>query len=114
MDIEKGSSRSTALITYLALAILHDQVSSKVLDEVVGVVSQRLAVEGVEKSVAGSVGSGTTSVGLTALSVFSRLTTERSLVAGGSGLAHYSCRLEVQRRSGAHILPSSVLEKGQP
>lgn len=64
-----------------ALAVLHNQVKGEVLDEVVGVVAQRLAVQGVQKGVAGSVGGGAASVGLATLAILLRLTTESSLVA---------------------------------
>jgi hypothetical protein len=63
-----------------ALAVLHDEVEGKVLDEEVGVVAERLAVEGVEDSVAGTVGSGGASVRLTAFTVLKGLTTEGTLV----------------------------------
>jgi len=65
----------------LALAVLHDQIGGKVLDEVVGVVAKRLSVESVKKSVAGSVSGGAASVGLTTLAELLGLTTECSLVA---------------------------------
>ena len=65
----------------LALAVLHDQVGGEVLDEVVGVVAERLSVESVKKSVAGSVSGGAASVGLTTLAELLGLTTECSLVA---------------------------------
>ncbi len=39
-----------------ALALLHEQVEGKVLDEVVAVVAQRLAVERVQQRVARAVG----------------------------------------------------------
>lgn len=64
-----------------ALTILHDQVDGEVLDEVVGVVAERLAVEGVEKSVAGTVGSSAAAVSLAALAELLGLTTESTLVA---------------------------------
>jgi len=63
-----------------ALTILHDQVEGEVLDEVVGLVAERLAVESVKKGVAGSVSGSTASVGLATLSVLLGLTTESSLV----------------------------------
>jgi hypothetical protein len=53
-----------------ALAILHDQVEGKVLDEEVGVVTQRLAVERVQEGMAGTVSGGCATVGLASLSVF--------------------------------------------
>ena len=65
----------------LADTILHDQVGSEVLNEVLGVVAQGLSVESVEKSVAGSVGGSAASVGLATLAVLLRLTTESTLVA---------------------------------
>jgi len=67
-----------------ALTVLHDQVQGKVFDEVIGVVSERLAVERVKKSVAGSIGGGTASVGLTTLAVLLGLTTESTLVAASN------------------------------
>lgn len=65
----------------LALAVLHDQIGGEVLDEVVGVVAERLSVKSVKKSVAGSVSGGAASVGLTTLAELLGLTTECSLVA---------------------------------
>jgi fucose 4-O-acetylase-like acetyltransferase len=50
-----------------ALAVLHDQVQSKILDEVVGVVGKGLAVERVKQSVTRSVSSSAASVGLATL-----------------------------------------------
>jgi hypothetical protein len=67
-----------------ALAVLHDEIEGKVLDEVVGVVSEGLAVKRVEESVSGSVGSSAASVCLAALAVLLRLATESSLVTNGS------------------------------
>jgi hypothetical protein len=63
-----------------ALTILHNQVEGEVLDEVVGLVSERLSVESVKKGVAGSVSSSAASVSLSTLSVLLGLTTESSLV----------------------------------
>jgi len=78
--------KSTVLLVVshdtLALAVLHDQISSEVLDEVVGVVAERLTVESVKKSVSSSVSSSATPVGLATLAVVLGLTTESSLVAG--------------------------------
>jgi hypothetical protein len=51
------------------LAILHDEIKSKVLDEEVGIVAQGLAIEGVEDSVASTVGGGGAAVGLSTLAV---------------------------------------------
>ena len=63
-----------------ALAVLHDEVERKVLDEEVGVVTKGLAVECVEESVTSTVGRGGATVGLATLTVLQRLTTERTLV----------------------------------
>lgn len=63
-----------------ALSVLHQQVQGEVLDEEVGVVSERLSVQGVEDGVAGSVSGGSTSVSLSALSEVERLSTESTLV----------------------------------
>lgn len=65
----------------LADAVLHDQISSEELDEVLGVVAQRLAVESVQESVAGTVSSSAAAVGLATLAVLLGLTTESTLVA---------------------------------
>lgn len=64
-----------------ALTILHDEVKSEELDEVVGVVAQRLAIEGVQKSVAGSVSGSAAAVSLTTLAVVAGLATKSTLVA---------------------------------
>jgi hypothetical protein len=63
-----------------AFSIFHDQIQSKELNEVVCVVSERLTVECVQKSVTGSIGGSAASVCLTTLSVLLGLTTESSLV----------------------------------
>lgn len=60
--------------------VLHDQVQSKELDEEVGVVAERLSVKSVEKSMTGTISSSGTTVGLSTLSEFQRLTTESTLV----------------------------------
>lgn len=73
------------------LAVLHEKVESKVLDEEVGVMSERLTVQGVENGVTGSVSGGGTSVSLTTLAVLKGLTPESSLVDFallGSGEGH--------------------------
>jgi hypothetical protein len=62
------------------LTILHDQVKSEVLDEEVGVVTEGLAVEGMQESVSGTVSGCCTPVGLASLAVVERLSTECSLV----------------------------------
>lgn len=63
-----------------ALALVHDQIQRKVLDEEVCVVSQRLAVQAVEDSVPCAIGGGCTSVCLPALAEFQRLATESTLI----------------------------------
>jgi hypothetical protein len=94
----------------LALAVLHDQIGGEVLNEVVGVVAEGLAVKSVKKSVTGSVGGGAASVGLTTLAVLLGLTTEGSLVAVAyQYAAHYTGISDC-----TDIFPSSVREKGQP
>jgi hypothetical protein len=62
------------------LAVLHQQVEREVLDEEVGVVSERLAVEGMQNGVSSSIGGRSTSVRLSTFTVLQRLTTESPLV----------------------------------
>ncbi len=64
----------------LALAILHNQIESEVLNEVVGVVAEGLSVKSVKKGVSGSVGGGAASVSLSTLSEILRLSTESTLI----------------------------------
>jgi hypothetical protein len=63
-----------------ALASFHDQVEGKVLDEKVGVMTQRLAVEGMQNSVAGTVRCCCASVGLAAFAILEGLAAECALV----------------------------------
>jgi hypothetical protein len=94
-----------------ALAVLHDQVEGEVLDEVVGVVAERLPIESVQQGVAGTVSSSAATVGLASLSVLLRLTTEGTLVTIlGISLENKT----PTRLINTYILPSSVREKGQP
>lgn len=51
------------------LAILHDEIKSKVFNEEVGIVLEGLTVESVEDGVTGTVSSSGASVGLTTLAV---------------------------------------------
>ena len=51
------------------LAVLHDEIERKILDEEVGVVAEGLAVEGMEEGVTGTVGGGGATVRLTTLAV---------------------------------------------
>jgi hypothetical protein len=60
--------------------VLHEQVERKVFDEEVGVVAERLAVEGVKNGVTRSVGGGGAPVSLSSLSELERLSTKGSLV----------------------------------
>ena len=61
--------------------VFHDQVESKVFNEVVGVVPERLPVQCMQKSVARSVCSCTATICLTSFPVFLGLSAESSLVA---------------------------------
>lgn len=83
--VGKESVQSTILLVVgkdtAALAVLHNQVKGEELDEVVGVVAQRLAVQSVQEGVAGSVGSGAGAVSLATLAVVAGLATESTLVA---------------------------------
>ena len=63
-----------------ALAALHDEVKGEVLDEEVGVVAERLAIERVEESVSSTISGSSAAVGLATLAVLEGLTTERALV----------------------------------
>lgn len=63
-----------------ALTVLHEKVHGEVLDEELGVVTQTLTIKGVEQSMASTVGHGTGTVGLTALTELLALTTEGTLV----------------------------------
>lgn len=63
-----------------ALASLHDEVESKVLNEEDAVVAERPTKQSVQHAVAGSVGDGAASIGLTTLAEVLRLTTEGSLI----------------------------------
>ena len=63
-----------------ALAILHNQVQSEVLNEEVGVVSQRLAVEGMKECVSCSVSGSSATICLATLAKLQRLATEGTLI----------------------------------
>lgn len=113
--VREESVQSTILLVVgqdaAALAVLHDQVDDEVLDEVVGVVSQGLAVQGVQQGVAGSISGSTASVGLSTLAVFLGLATKGTLVAVtkvSHGLSPWWGPVR------AYIFPSSVRENGQP
>lgn len=98
-----------------ALSVLHDQIDSEVLDEVVGVVPQGLAVERVKESVTGTISGGAAAVGLSTLAELLGLSTESTLVAEDWALlASHSSIEPTPRFASAYIFPSSVLEKGQP
>jgi len=70
-----------------ALAALHDEVEGEVLDEEVGVVSERLAVEGVEERVAGPVGDAAAALGLAAVAVVQAGAAKGALVDSAVGFA---------------------------
>ena len=59
---------------------VHYEVESEILDEEVGVVSERLAVEGVQDGVPGTVSGSGTPIGLTTLAELEGLTAEGTLV----------------------------------
>jgi hypothetical protein len=61
-------------------AILHDDVQSKIFDEKVGVVTERLTVEGEQKCMASTIRSSSTSIRLPALPVLQRMASNRPLV----------------------------------
>ena len=61
-------------------AILHDEVKSKIFNEEVSIVSERLSVECVQDGMSRSVRSSSATVSLTALAVLERLATKRPLV----------------------------------
>ena len=63
-----------------ALSLVHDEVQSKVLDEVSGVEGERAAVERVEHRVTRSIGRAGAAIGLSALAVVQRLSSEGALV----------------------------------
>merc|ERR1719352_104818 len=63
-----------------ALSILHQQVDGKVLDEVVAVIAEALAVQSVEEGVTGPVSNAAAPVSLTSLAVLVRLASKGTLV----------------------------------
>ena len=63
-----------------ALAALHNEIEGEVLDEEVGVVAERLAIERVEESVSGTISGSSAAVGLATLAVLEGLTTKSALV----------------------------------
>lgn len=63
-----------------AFAVLHQQIESEVLDEVVTVVAQRLAVKCMQQRVTGPVGHATASMSLATLAKLERLTAECTLI----------------------------------
>ena len=63
-----------------ALAVFHQQIKGEVLDEVVAVVAQRLAVKRVQEWVTRTIGHAAAAMGLAALAEFERLSTESALV----------------------------------
>jgi hypothetical protein len=65
----------------LAHSIFHNEIGGEEFDEILGVVTQRLAVESVKKSMAGAISSSTASIGLSSFAKLLRLASKRSLVA---------------------------------
>ena len=63
-----------------AFAILHDKIQCKVFDEELSVVSERLTIKSVKKSMARAVSGSGAAVCLTTLAEFERLATERALI----------------------------------
>lgn len=63
-----------------AFAVLHDQVESKILNEEVCVVTQRLAIERVQEGMASTIGGSCATIGLASLSIFQGLSTKGALV----------------------------------
>lgn len=63
-----------------ALIAFHQQIESEILDEVVAVVAQRLAIECVQQWVTGSVGHATASMSLATLAELKGLTAEGTLI----------------------------------
>ena len=52
-----------------ALAVLHYEIKGKEFDEEVGVVTERLAIEGMQKGVTSSIGGSSATIGLTTLAI---------------------------------------------
>jgi hypothetical protein len=50
-----------------AFPVLHDEIEGEVFNEKIGIVAERLAIEGVQKGVTGTVGGGGATIGLSAL-----------------------------------------------
>lgn len=63
-----------------AFALVHEEVKGKVLDEEIGVMFQRLAIEGVQDRVTGPIGCSRTSIGLSAFAKFERLASKGTLI----------------------------------
>jgi hypothetical protein len=61
-------------------SIFHDEISGKVLDEELGVVTKRLSIKSVQHGMSSAIGGGGTSVSLSSLTKFERLSTESTLV----------------------------------
>ncbi|KAH3663545.1 hypothetical protein OGAPHI_004946 [Ogataea philodendri] len=80
LESVKGSVLLVVCNAPHTFSVVHQQVHGKELDEVVGVVSERLTVQSVQKSVTGSVCNGTSSVCLTTLTELLGLTAKGSLV----------------------------------
>lgn len=64
----------------LAASTIHEQIESKILDEVVHVVTKTLPIKGVKHRMAGSIGDGASSFSLSTFAEFQRLTAESALI----------------------------------
>ena len=99
-----------------ALATLHDEVESEVLDEEDAVVAESSTEQSMKHAVAGSVGDGAASIGLTTLTHVLRLTTEGSLInltILGSRERH-AVRLKLEDSIGSftsHVLDGVLISK---
>ncbi|SGY16829.1 BQ5605_C012g07003 [Microbotryum silenes-dioicae] len=115
-NITPQSQSIGTLRDHLISARIPRLTSGKVLDEIFGVVAKRLAVEGVQHGVTGSVSGGSASVRLSTLAELERLTTERALVnfallGAGEGK---TVVLELEnrvRRLSAHVVDGILVGK---
>lgn len=63
-----------------AFTVFHQQIEGEILDEVVAIVAQRLAVKCMEQRMTGPVGHATTSMSLAAFAELEGLTAEGTLI----------------------------------
>lgn len=62
------------------LTVLHDEIQCKIFDEKVGVVTQRLTIEGVQQCVASAISGSSAAVGLSTFAILERLATKSALI----------------------------------